>query len=133
MARGKKTGGANFVKGDPRAGRPKMPPDLKAAKSLTQMEAQELLIKFLHMDLKELRAFCKSKGGSAIDHWVAKLVLIGITSGDERRLNFMFEKLFGKAPVPTQQLNINLLNLPLREAIDIGRQAIEYLQEAEDD
>lgn len=96
MARGKKTGGKDFVHGDPRAGRPKKDPTLAKAAKLTRTEAEQLLTKFMQMDIEELESVLRDKKKKCVEHMIGRIVLMGIKNGDHARLDFMLNRLIGK-------------------------------------
>lgn len=96
MPKGKKTGGRDFVKGDPRAGRPRTPPDIRQANLLTKAEVMAKLGEFLKLDVAELQRILEDKSNTVMDHWIGRIALMGIKGGDDRRLNFMFDRLIGK-------------------------------------
>lgn len=135
MAKGKKTGGRDFKVGDPRAGRPKTPLELKKASQLTIATARAKLNEFLSLDIGELETILREKIRPAIDLWVARIVLIGIKDGDERRLDFMLSRLIGPIPkeAPAVNINVNLDTMPKEKVIELGREAIKYLEEEDGD
>lgn len=61
------------------------------------------------MDIEELEAVLRNKKMTVADHWVGRLALMGIKTGDERRLNFMADRLFGKV---TDKIEHNMLPRP---------------------
>ena len=90
--KGRKTPkGKPFVKGDPRAGRPSMTKEQKAAAKLTKTE-----VKYIKSPAQELKKLSMDKSLPAIDLWVIRIILLGISGGDTRRLDFMFDRLIGK-------------------------------------
>jgi hypothetical protein len=96
MARGIKTGGRDFVKGDPRAGRPPLPSDLKQARAYSKAEVQASLSRFLRMNIDELKAAVLDPRRPVIDHLVGSICVKGIKHGDHARLNFLLDRLIGK-------------------------------------
>lgn len=96
MAKGKKTGGKDFVPGDERAGRPKKPEELKKLERVTKTEVMAKLAQFLKMNIDELQVILEDKSLPVLDHWVGRVALMGIKNGDEKRLNFLFDRLIGK-------------------------------------
>ncbi len=59
-------------------------------------EARAKLAEFLKLPFNELEAIVKDLSKPCMDLWIARIVLIGIKSGDQIRLNFMFDRLIGK-------------------------------------
>lgn len=96
MAKGKKTGGRDFIPGDERAGRPKKPEELRRLEKLTKSEVIAKLAQFLKMNVDELQVILEDKALPVIDHWVGRVALMGIKNGDHQRLNFLFDRLIGK-------------------------------------
>lgn len=136
MAKGVKTGGRDWVKGAGGPGRPRIPSEIKAASSLTIAEARAKLNEFLAVPIPELELIMKDPTRPAIDLWVCRIVLLGIKEGDERRLDFMLSRLIGpipKEPVNPININLNLDSMPKERVIEIGKEAIKYLEESEDE
>ena len=115
-------------------GRPKTPPELRKAANLTKVETLERLVKFLQMDIYGLEEVLKDKSRQVMDHWIARICLVGIKEGDNRRLDFMLDRLFGKVQ-PHIEINNNQFNfsgLPRDEIIARGQRALEILQKEDD-
>jgi hypothetical protein len=96
LAKGTKTGGRDFVKGDPRAGRPPVTDEHLKATKLTKMEAERILNEFMAMDIDALEVVLKDKKRKVIEHMVGRIALMAIKNGDHSRLNFLLERLIGK-------------------------------------
>lgn len=96
MAYGRKTGGKDFVPGDPRAGRPQLPAEVKGLTALTKAEATKALSDVLKLNLEELELLVKDRTVPSLQQWAARIVLHGIKHGDQQRLNFMLDRLVGK-------------------------------------
>ena len=133
MAKGLKTGGKDFKPGQTgnKNGRPKTPPELRKAANLTKIETLERLVKFLQMDIYGLEEVLKDKSRQVMDHWIARICLVGIKEGDNRRLDFMLDRLFGKVQ-PHIEINNNQFNfsgLPRDEIIARGQRALEILKQ----
>jgi len=115
-------------------GRPPTPPELKKASTMTKIETLERLVKFLQMDIYGLEEVLKDKSRQVMDHWIARICLVGIKEGDNRRLDFMLDRLFGKVQ-PHIEINNNQFNfsgLPRDEIIARGQRALEILQKEDD-
>ena len=95
MAKGKKTGGRNFKKGTSGnlLGPPKIPEDLKAARSLTRVELERILNKYLHMTKDEIMDAVQDDGTTALELMVASLVKNSIVFGDYKRVSFLLDRL----------------------------------------
>lgn len=89
--------GKPFEKGNPGGpGRPKSDPELRNAHKLTRTEAEQLLTKFMQMDIEELEAILRDKKKKCVEHMIGRIVLMGIKNGDHARLDFMLNRLIGK-------------------------------------
>jgi len=84
--------GKPFVKGDPRAGRPKDSPELRTIKRLTRPEFELLMQKLLNLTPNELNEY----QGSVLEMSMASIIKKSIEHGDHWRLQFFIERLFGK-------------------------------------
>jgi hypothetical protein len=83
------------VSGNP-GGRKKLPEDIKAVRELNKLEMERLLNRFIYMKREELEAIKTNKDTTLLELFVASVVSKGITMGDERRLNFLFDRLVGR-------------------------------------
>lgn len=114
MARGFKTGGNNFKKGQSGNPNGSASKNISNARRLNKTLVTELLNKFINMPTNELLNFVTHnvKGGGAdpcIETLLATILVKAIQEGDHTRLNFIFDRLIGKVtdkvehtlPVPT--------------------------------
>lgn len=86
-----------YKKGNPGGpGRPKKDPDLKMAMAFTRTSVEKLLVRFLCMNLDELKTIMDDRKRPAIEHFVARIVHFGLSSGDQQKLNFLLERIVGK-------------------------------------
>ena len=121
MAKGFKSGGRGFKKGQ--SGNPNGSPskNITKARKLNKVLVTELLNKFINMSMKDLIVFIRnnvpnSKDTTAfkgddpvIETMLASILVKAIQEGDQNRLNFIFDRLIGKVtdkveytlPVPT--------------------------------
>lgn len=98
MAKGKKTGGRNFVKNDPRRmeGGAKLDPILK---QLRELERPEFTVKFsemLRMIKPEIQEVIQNPKTCIKDLGIAKAILKWLESGDFRYIQPYIEYIFGK-------------------------------------
>ena len=138
MAKGKKTGGRDFKKGQ--SGNPLGPyviaPDVAEARKFSHQQALRSLTKFLEMSVNELKDALNDTNNSVVDHWVARVCYMGIKYGDTRRLDFMFDRLFGK-PKNTTEENTDYQtlkpdeyqHLPQSRILEMRAEAKRYLKE----
>lgn len=142
MAKKAKTGGRNWKKGQSGnpAGRKKVPEDVKQAialtkqsELLTRVRFQALLNTYVHLTEAELTQVTENPNTPALDHIVINIIQRTKSDADTFRLNFILDTLIGKAPAAPQEhnFNFNLTELPRKQVIDLGTEAIKYLQEAE--
>lgn len=87
------------VSGNP-GGRPKLPDDIKEARAMNQVEVARTLDRFLNLTREQLRARLADSSASALDHLIGSIIVKGIHHGDQRRLDFLLDRIIGK--VPTQ-------------------------------
>lgn len=136
MGKRKKTGGRNFLPGqcpNPN-GRPKMPPELKEAKKLTQTQIEIALTQFLAMDDKQLRAIIKDPKSTRLQAIIASIVDKAIKIGDQQRLDFLLNRIIGKVKEPpTEVHNFNFNMMPRPQVIEIGKKAVQYLEAQENE
>lgn len=90
-------GPKKFQKGSPGGpGRPKDPPELSLIKKLTKGEFDLLMHKMLQMDLIEIGQIANDPSSKALEAIVASIAAQAIKQGDQNRLGFFSDKLFGK-------------------------------------
>lgn len=104
MAKGRKTGGRNFVKGvvtNPTGPKP-LPTDIKESRKLTQVEFERLVNKYLYGDKNELQKATADPKTPLIELMIGSILHKGIIQGDERRLEFLLSRLIGKVVQPIE-------------------------------
>jgi len=78
-------------------GRKKMSIEAKELRKKLTPEAYEKKILFiLSKNIGELQAFLQDKTKCALDHWIARITLIGIKKGDPRQLEYFLIRLIGR-------------------------------------
>lgn len=99
--------GRRFKKGQSGnpSGRPKIPEDLKRASRLTADEFLGLCNKFLRMNLPDLLAVVgnpkqPNTQSSMLEMLVASIITKAVNEGDQRRLDFLLDRLLGKIVTP---------------------------------
>lgn len=78
-----------------RTGR-KLPDDLLAIKSLTQLESAKLISKYARMDFETLVSLVKTKKLPVIEMAIASIFCESISKGDFMRLSFLLDRCIGK-------------------------------------
>ena len=100
MAKGRKTGGRDWKPGEtgnPNGG-PGLPKDLREARKVNQMELERAINKMTSLTEPELEALIASPGTLVFDKFVANIVKLGMRDGDERRMEFILQRMIGKVP-----------------------------------
>lgn len=81
--------------GNPK-GRAKTPPDVKGAKALTEVEFYRIVNKYLYNPRATLKAASDDPNTPIIELLIGNIIAKAVSGGDERRLNFIMERLLGK-------------------------------------
>ena len=124
MAKGKKSGGKSFVKGESGNvnGRPILPQDLLESRKLNKIEVSRIISKYMNIPICDILHAVESPDSTALESVIAKLITEAHKHGDHNRLNFLFDRMIGKVtdkveltvPKPT------LIRLINGEAIMLG-------------
>ena len=77
-------------------GRPIEPKEVQLAKTLNREFVASKMTELLRKPLSELQEISQDFDEQAIDCWLAKIITMGISTGDAVRLNFMFDRIIGK-------------------------------------
>lgn len=85
-----------------KSGRPKDDNFLKMAKQFNREFVEVKLVEFLRKPIVEIEELLKDKSKDSIDHFIGRIVLMGVVAGDHHRLNFMFDRIIGKVPSTVQ-------------------------------
>lgn len=137
MARPKgtpKTGGRDFSSTNQptfeqrQAGKHK---DLQYVRRITKLQLLILLEKHLIISKEEAREVVQDPETSMLELMVASIVHKGIVQGDERRLNFILDRLgihFDTKNEGIEDFKKRLNDLDEQETINIGKDAIKFLE-----
>lgn len=100
MARnGTKTGGRDFKPGNPGGpGAPRVPLELREARAVNKIEFERILNKYMYLTAPEINTALKSGQLPMLELVVAKILAKAFNEGDQRRLEFVLDRLIGKAP-----------------------------------
>lgn len=79
-------------------GRPRIPLDLKEARSVNKIEFDRVLNKYMYLCAPDINSSLKSDKLPMIELVVAKIIAKAFNEGDQRRLEFIIDRLIGKAP-----------------------------------
>lgn len=74
----------------------KMPPELRKAKRMGQIEFEELLFKYLQMPVGEIKTLAKDPNLKSLDMIVLSVITGAIKYSDHARLGFLLDRLLGK-------------------------------------
>ncbi len=132
MAKGKKTGGRPFAKGNP-YGRPPMKPEDKVFAKLTRTELTVVLSRLIRFSEIEIKEIMQRPDTSAMEKMIGAIILQAIKRGDPIRLAFLIEQICGKMKEPEREVTFNFMSLPKEKVIEISREAIRYLEEHKDE
>lgn len=80
-------------------GRPRIPMDLREARSVNKVEFDRVLNKYMYLKAPEINAALKSDELPMMELVVAKIVAKAFNEGDQRRLEFILDRLIGKVPL----------------------------------
>lgn len=117
--------------GNPK-GRPQLPIDLKQARTVTKLELERILNRFLTMTAQELAAAMTDPRTTVLEAIVLTIATKALQGGDQVRLNFLLDRLIGKVQEPTQQHAVfNFTAMPRAQAIALGEEALAYLKRTE--
>lgn len=98
-----------FKKGAPSpnpGGRPKLPDEVLKLKKITQSEAEASLIAMLRMSKEELSAKLNDPKTSMSELAIGSVIAKAVKEGDQSRLGFVWDRLFGKVKEVVEQTNI---------------------------
>lgn len=98
MAKGKKTGGRDWVKGqvpNPIGARAH-DPQKKALRKLTHAQVAEVASLILDGDIDALNEVVKDKTSTPLKIWLASVAMKGIQKGDMATLSMLLDRVVGK-------------------------------------
>ena len=115
------------------AGAPRVPVDIKKARSLTRTELERILNRYLHMTPAELYEAQQKPTTSALQHVVIAIVVAAVKDGDQKRLDFLLDRLIGKVPIKTDNAHsFNFATLSRAEVLALGKEAVAYLEQEQE-
>ena len=89
-------------------GRPKLPPEIQSVKRLSKDAVERVLSKIVTMGPEELVNHLEDPKNSVLEHIVGRVAMAAIATGDPIRLNFLLERLIGKAEAPEKYIPLQL-------------------------
>ena len=90
-------------------GRPKLPDDIKEARTLNQIEFERTINKFLFESKRFLDELLESEQSTVFELMIAKMLQKAINEGDYQRINFLMDRIVGKAK---ETIDHNLKGVP---------------------
>lgn len=97
MAKGRKTGGRDFVPGKPGGpGRPPLPPEVKEARRLTKTEFERIANRYLWTTEAGLEASAMDPETPAMERLIISILLTAIKAGDHAKAEWLAMRLLGK-------------------------------------
>ena len=103
-------------------GRPIEPKEVQLAKTLNREFVASKMTELLRKPLSELQEISQDWDEQAIDCWLAKIITMGVATGDAIRLNFMFDRIIGKVTEIKEVQILEPFRIESREGktIDLG-------------
>lgn len=131
MAKGKKTGGNDFVKGHS-VGRPTLPDDIREARRLNRFEFDRIANQYAFATKDELKFSLTDEKLPMIDRLVIRVMMTADELGSYQHLGFVLDRLIGKVAEKQEVRAYHYLSdLPDQELIDQAKEAIQFLQRQE--
>jgi hypothetical protein len=100
MAKGRHTGGKLYKVGhkNPGPGRPKLDPEIKEIRKLSQNHFIEIANKYLNMTKRELKQVNDNPETPMKELLIAAIIHRAILMGDPTRYTFLLDRLLGRIP-----------------------------------
>ena len=83
--------------GNPR-GRKPTPDFVKVVQQYSREFIECKIAEFMQRSMEDIKLISKNPNAQAIDAFLARIFLMGISLGDHQRLNFLFDRTIGKVP-----------------------------------
>lgn len=107
--------------------------DIKKARSLTRAELERILNRYLYMTPAELLAAQQKPTTSVVQHMVISIVLAAVKEGDQKRLDFLLDRVIGRVPIKTENdHSFNFATMSRAEVLALGKEAVAYLEEEQE-
>lgn len=79
----------------PKTGESLVPPDVKAARKLSTKSVESILNELMHLSVTELQTILRDNSLPVQKVFIASVLARGIAKGDDKRLNFIFDRTIG--------------------------------------
>jgi hypothetical protein len=121
MAKGRKTGGRNWKKGETgnAKGAPKVPEDIKEARRLNGPEFDRIANKLLAMTKAEIVKIVNEPTTPSLDLIVASVIHKAIIEGDAKRLDYLLCRTIGKVVQPVQHAGPDGGPIPVQDVTNL--------------
>lgn len=108
----------------------RLPQDLRMANKLTEANLRGIVNKLLWMTKDQLQAHVKNPRVPMIELTVASIIHKAAVQGDERRLDFILNRMIGRVRERFDFHNYvnHLEKLPDSQVIEMGKEAIQFLE-----
>ena len=125
-----KTIGRQFQPGNKAAlGNKKLPPDVYEARRMTATDFARLVTRYLKFDRAQIEAAKANPDAPMLEVLVANMVYQASVKSDFNRANFLLDRVIGKPKHSVSaDLSFNFTQMPREKVIEIGMDAIHYLQ-----
>lgn len=128
LAKGKKSGGRDFEKGNKYGkGQPPLPPEIREIKKFTRSQIIEKMADLLGKSRAEIEALVKEPKTPLLDLMLASAARKAITEGDPRHLSFFLDRLIGKVTQPISFEN-ELKKASNEQIAEAGQKALQIIQ-----
>lgn len=129
MARdGRKTGGRDFKPGNTYS-KGLASRSIGVIRQYNRELVQEIMNNALAMSREELEIKVKDKTLPVLDGMVFKICHLGISTGDQVRMNFLLDRLIGKVREETPNPFADLKSMPTAQLIELAKEAIEIINQ----
>ena len=110
-------------------GVPKIEKEIKSVRQLTRQDTITSMHKVLNMTIEEIQVLMKAKDSKASDLLIASVIAKAIATGDVTRINFLYDRLFGKQLTPislegSMHTNIMVMIDKMKEVTPIDGQRL---------
>lgn len=77
-------------------GRMPAPDDVREARAITKTQMLDMFVKFMTMDINSLEDMLSNRSRPVVEHIIGRVALMAIKDGDQKRLDFFMDRLYGK-------------------------------------
>ncbi len=99
-------------------GRAKLPSDIREADELNNIEFKRILNRLIHSPMQNVKDMIKDLSHPALDLVVAKIINEAFTYGDQRRLEYIVDRLIGPIPTLIQEVKESKPTQPMVKSFE---------------